>query len=355
MSNLARTIKDRTLGDLHPPLIIAELGVNHDGDPDMAVRLVEEAHGAGVDAIKTQVFVAELLVSPEARLATYQATAGETDPVEMLSRLELSIDGLRVVHERAHDLGLISICTIFTPELVAPTLDALTIDALKLASPDLVNTLLLDACAQTGLPMILSTGCAALGEIDSALGRLGRARDRVTLMQCVSAYPTPDERASLGAIGRMLEHTGVPVGYSDHTTSVRTGAYAVARGACALEKHLTCDRTASGPDHAASLDPIQMREYVALAREAHSMLGQPDKSPLDIERDVREASRQSLVLSEPCAAGQEIRPEMLSTARPGAGFSTERAREIIGMVATQHLPARTMLKPEHLAPAPIST
>ncbi|MFG0257702.1 MAG: N-acetylneuraminate synthase family protein [Phycisphaerales bacterium JB043] len=352
---ITRTIAGRTIGAGHTPLIIAELGVNHDGDRDCALVLVDHAHDAGADAIKTQVFDADLLMSSDARLAAYQRQSGENNPVDMLRRLQLSLDALEAIHERAHELGLLTLCTIFTPELVAPTLESVRVDALKIASPDIVNTLLLDACIETGLPLILSTGASIPEEIDDAITHLGPARDRVSLMQCVSAYPTPDRNASLGAIRDIARRTNLPVGYSDHTTSTLTGAIAVGAGACLLEKHLTHDRDAPGPDHSASLDPNQLSEYVTLARGAFSMLGQESKSLLDIERDVRDVSRQSLVLRTPCARGQTITRTMLSSARPGTGIAPNRVQEIVGMVATCDLEAGTLLQPEHAAPAHVTT
>jgi N,N'-diacetyllegionaminate synthase len=355
MTATTRSIADRTVGPGYTPLVIAELGVNHDGNADKALRLVESAADVGADAIKTQIFEADRLLATDAGLAEYQRRAGELDPREMLRRLQLSHDNMLQVHELARACDLLVVSTIFTPELVAPAVDALPIDALKLASPDLVNTLLIDACRATGLPCVLSTGASTMEEIDQTIDSLGPMRDRAMLMQCVSAYPTPQECASLGAIRTIAQHTAMPVGYSDHTMSVRTGALAVAAGACFLEKHLTHDRLAAGPDHASSLDTDGMREYIALVKEAFAMLGDGSKQLLDIERDVREVSRQSLVLRRSCTRGESITMDLLTTARPGTGITPARASSILGMILKQDLLPGTLLLPEHLASATVPT
>jgi len=341
-------IGQRDIGPGLPIYIIAEIGVNHDGSPDRALSLIDAAADAGADAVKMQVFRAESLMSRGSRLASYQQAAGERDPIEMLRRLELSLEDMASLVQRAHARRLHAIATIFSVDLAEPAC-ALAWDALKTASPDIVHEPLLRALAAQGKPMIVSTGAATLGEVRRAVEWLEGAHDRLALLQCVSAYPTPAASASLDAMRELAEETGLPVGYSDHTAQAETGAVAVGAGACLLEKHLTDDRAATGPDHAASLDAPGFARYAALARTAREMLGERRKRVLDIERDVREASRQSLTLSRPLRAGERIDPELLVCKRPGTGLAPCRLNEVAGRAAARDIPADTPLREEDLA------
>ena len=320
-----------------PPLVIAEIGVNHDGDPARALELVEAAASAGADAVKFQYFRAVDLLSRSSKLAAYQRVAGESDPASMLSRLELDPGALGDCAQRAHDLGLLAVVTVFSEQLV-DDVAGLGWDAFKTASPDIVNKPLLDRLAREGMPMIVSTGASEIDEVERAVGWLSGARERLALLQCVSCYPLALRDAALGAMLDLQSRTGLLIGYSDHTTERITGALAVALGACILEKHLTYSVDAPGPDHRASLDPDGLREYVELARRAHSApwsvpdmaratgvedidapMGEPVKRVLDIERDVREVSRQSLTSTRAISPGERIAEGDLTIKRPGFG------------------------------------
>ena len=195
--------------------------------------------------------------------ADYQKNAGETDPLAMLRRLELSIDDMAKVVHRAHARGIHAIVTVFSVELVEVA-ERLEWDAYKSASPDIINRPLLEAMANTGKPLIVSTGASELGEVTRAAGWLEGIRDRLAFLQCVSSYPAPDE--ALGGIRAIADATGLVTGYSDHTASHRTGSLATMAGAHLLEKHITDDRKRAGPDHAASLLLAQLEQYVQLAR-----------------------------------------------------------------------------------------
>jgi len=341
-------IGDRHIGADHPPYVIAEIGVNHDGELDRALDLVGAAADAGADAVKLQVFRADLLMSAGSRLAAYQRDAGEDDPRAMLRRLELSHEAIGALVGRAHKRGVHAVATIFSVDLVEEAC-AHAWDALKTASPDIVHEPLLRALEARGLPMIVSTGGASLDEVIRAAEWLADARDRLALLQCVSAYPTPERCASLGAIRTIGEETGLPVGYSDHTAREDAGAFAVCAGACILEKHFTHDRGAIGPDHAASLDPDGLARYIDLARAAHRMIGDGRKRVLDIEEDVRTVSRQSLVLTRPVRAGDRIDPSVIVCKRPGTGLAPWRLNEIAGRTAARDIPPDTPINTEDLA------
>ncbi len=320
-------IGDRTIAPDGPPYIIAEIGVNHDGSLEQARELTKAAAEAGADAIKLQFFEAHRLLSKAARPAEYQRRAGMHDPVEMLRALELSEDAMTVLVEEAHKRGVHAVVTIFSVEHVRVA-ERFACDAYKTASPDIINRPLIDALIATGRPLILSTGAASLHEVDNA--RLWIGEHPHVLMQCVSAYPTPDESAALAARAALARIDPWAIGYSDHTTAVDTGALAVASGARVLEKHLTHDRAACGPDHAASLDPRQFAEYVRLAHRAAMMLGEPEKKVLDIEQDVREVSRQSITAARTLNAGHVLSAEDLTIKRPGGGLAPHRLSNVIG-------------------------
>lgn len=328
-----------------PPYIIAEIGVNHDGSVDRALELVDLAKRAGADAIKLQLFQTDYLLGKAARLARYQEQAGADDAFAMLRQLELSAAQMRPIMARARALDLHSIVTVFSVELVSAA-RLLDWEAYKTASPDIINRPLIEALMAIGRPIILSTGAATLAEVKQAAAWLGDYPH--LLMQCVSAYPTPDEYAALAARAAIAEVCSHALGYSDHTTGIDTGGLAVASGARLLEKHLTYDRGARGPDHAASLDPAAFADYVRLAHRAFCMLGPPCKQVLDIEQDVRNVSRQSLTSTRSLPAGHRLLPADLTVKRPGIGISPALLDEIIGRHLAKSIEADMPITQEHL-------
>lgn len=323
-------IGTREIGASARPYIIAEIGVNHDGDPATAVALTRAAAEAGASAVKLQLFRADLLMSRASTLAAYQEAAGERDPWAMLRRLELSADAMAPVVEEAHRRGIHAIVTVFSVGLVAEA-ERLPWDSYKSASPDLINKPLLTAMAGTGRPLIVSTGAGTLDEVARAAGWLRGCADRLAFLQCVSSYPTPEEAAELDGIEAIADVFAGPVGYSDHTPGIDMGAAAVRRGAVLLEKHLTHNRKAAGPDHAASLEPEQFAAYVASADAAWAQARARPRAPrprttparkrvLTIEQDVRRLSRQSLVAARDLPAGHVLTREDLTIKRPGTGL-----------------------------------
>jgi sialic acid synthase SpsE len=330
----------KRIGPDHPVYVIAEIGVNHDGSEERARALVRAAAEAGADAIKLQLFEADRLMSAGSSLATYQREAGERDPRAMLRRLELSVDQMESIVALAHELGIHAIVTPFSAELV-DLAEHLPFDAYKTASPDIIHRPLLERLIATGKPLIISTGASEPEEVQRALGWLEEAErgslGRVALLQCVSSYPTSMAQAALGGVQALAQMFDGPVGYSDHTREVETGALAVAIGAHVLEKHLTYDRGAAGPDHSASLDPADLKQYVHLVRHMprelrHTPAPHPDpvKRVLEIERDVRRVSRQSLVLARDGRAGERLAPGDLTVKRPGTGIPPFMLRQTIG-------------------------
>lgn len=361
-------IANRDIGSSHPPYIIAEIGVNHDGSVDRAIELVEHAKAAGADAIKLQYFETDRLMSKSAKLAAYQAAAGETDPIAMLRRLEFSLADMDRVVNRAHALGLHAIVTCFSTELVAEA-EKLPFDAYKTASPDIIHRPLLHALAMTGKPLIVSTGASELEEVERAVTWLSEwgAAERLALLQCVSCYPTGLENAAFEGIGALSSVSAGPIGYSDHTREIDTSWRVVALGACILEKHLTYNQLARGPDHAASLEPDQFARYVAYAKDAHAgtslaglrpwidrdgrtVVRMDDpvfvgavKEVLPCERDVRTVSRQSLIATRDLPTGHALMERDITIKRPGTGIPPFELDLAIGRTLARPVEADTVI------------
>jgi N-acetylneuraminate synthase/N,N'-diacetyllegionaminate synthase len=319
-------IAGKPVGPGQEVYVIAELGVNHDGSAQRAIELTAAAKEAGADAIKLQLFDPRLLLSAEAVLAEYQQGAAD-DPMSMLAALQLPEDKIAHVGEAARRLGLGFIVTCFSVELAEP-MARLGVDAVKIASPDAVNLPMLGALAELGKPMLISTGTCTINELSPAV-RLCRARSLPTLlMHCVSAYPVGEAAADLGRIGRLADAYGLPAGYSDHVMEPAAGALAVAAGACLIEKHLTYDRAARGPDHAASYDPRQFAQYVRLIRSASAMMRPPQS---DAESDVRRVARQSICATRDLPAGHRIERADVTIKRPGTGIPAARLERVVGL------------------------
>jgi N-acetylneuraminate synthase/N,N'-diacetyllegionaminate synthase len=344
-------IDGRTVGAGCPTFVIAEIGVNHDGSASRAIDLVSIAAACGADAVKLQLFRADRLMHRSAAFAQYQhMRVADDTPADMLRRYELAEDELAAVVKAARDANLVPLATPFSPEDV-DLIERLGLPAVKVASPDLVNRPLLARAARAGRPLLLSTGAATMDEIRRTAGWLRIWEAEFALLHCVSSYPVAAGEANLCWIGELFAF-GVPVGYSDHTTLDSAGALAAAAGASVVEKHITYNRAACGPDHAASADAKQFARYVELIREADVLRGVPGKRVLDVERDVRSVSRQSLVLRRTLARGEKVTEDDLTTQRPGKGIPAAMVRDVLGRRAVLTLPAGTMLHWEMLSAAP---
>lgn len=329
------------------PYVIAEIGVNHDGHLDRALQLIEHAAEAGADAVKFQYFTADALLSDACSLAAYQRSAGAVDPRSMLRELELSLNAVARCVDRAREHGMHVIVTVFSSEHVS---DVATLDvhAFKTASPDIINQPLIEVLLSHAdtRPLILSTGAAELDEVQRALGWVGDHPHLV--MQCVSSYPTHLHDAALRGRLALEQLTPAALGYSDHTPDVCTGALAVASGARLLEKHLTWNRQATGPDHAASLDPVQFAGYVQQCHDAWRALGPIAKTCQPGEQDVRRVSRQSLTTTRPLRAGEQIQPGDVTVKRPGIGLPPCLLHDVIGTVMNRDVDANMPLAADDL-------
>jgi len=342
-------IANRQIGAASPTFVIAEIGVNHDGSLRLARELVELAAACGADAVKLQIFTAANLMHASSQFAEYQQTrVDDADPAAMLRRYELAPSELTELVALIRKRGLVPIATPFSPADTRVIAD-LKLPAVKIASPDLVNRPLLGAVSRLGVPMILSTGAATMAEVATTANWLSEWNQQYALLHCISSYPTPATDTNLCWIEELAETFPVPIGFSDHSTDPLSGALAVASGASIIEKHLTYDRRAVGPDHAASADPEQFDAYVKMIRRATILRGSAGKRVLPIEQDVRRVSRQSLVVTRDLSAGQVLSESDLTVQRPGIGIPAADVELAIGRMVLQPVPGGSLLRWEMLA------
>jgi sialic acid synthase SpsE len=315
--------------------VIAEAGVNHDGNIEKAHKLIDAAKTADADAVKFQTFKAEHLVTRTARSADYQKQRfGAKTQFDMLKALELTAQQFTELKAHCERTGILFLSTPFGPK-EAELLAGMNVHALKIASPDVNNPYLLEAALQTELPLIVSTGAAEIEEVDAGVEYIRRhgGINRLVLLHCVSSYPTPMADANLKAIAALAERYHVPTGYSDHTESVSTGALAVAAGAVVVEKHFTLDSTQPGPDHAMSLEPDRLADYIARIREADVAAGDGELGVAEVERDVREVARSSVVAARPIRRGEVLHSGLLTVKRPGGGIPPADLASLFGKTA----------------------
>lgn len=325
-------VGDRLVGVGAPCFVIAEAGVNHNGDVALALQLVDAAAQAGADAVKFQTFTADRLATAASPKAAYQQerTGAAGSQRDMLRVLELSSDAHGRIQRRCADRGVVFLSTPFD-EPSADLLDALGVPAFKIPSGEITNTLLLAHIARKGRPLLISTGMATLDEVRTAVGVIRAAgNDRMVLLQCTSAYPAPIDGANLRAMRTLADTFGVPVGYSDHTPGVAVALAATALGACVIEKHLTTDRTLPGPDHQASIEPEEFAALVRGIRTVEASLGTGVKAPTDGERALAAVVRRSLVAARDLAAGERLTVEMVCAKRPGTGLAPAALSRILG-------------------------
>ena len=318
-------------------VVIAEAGVNHNGDLSQDRRLVEAAAAAGADAVKFQTFRATDLASVDAPKAKYQTeNDGSGSQLQMLQRLELSLEEHQQIVAHCHSCGIGFLSTAFGISELNMLLE-LGIGAIKVPSGEITHRQLLESMAAAGaakdLPVYLSTGMCNLGEVEEALQvflEAGIPRSQITLLHCLSAYPAPEEQLNLKAITTLAQAFGCPVGYSDHTLGITAPVAAVALGATVIEKHLTLDVNLPGPDHKASLEPDSFKTMVGAIRSCERMLGDGIKKIQTVEKDTRQVARRSVRAASSIKAGQLIRAEDLIFQRPADGLSPMRTSQLLG-------------------------
>lgn len=342
--------------------IIAEAGVNHNGERDLAFALVEAAADAGADAVKFQTFNANKLVAESAPKAAYQNrnTDANESQLTMLQKLELSPDMHKELQSHANALGVEFISTAFDAGSLGFLVD-LGIPFFKIPSGELANGPLLWRFAKTGKPLVVSTGMATLSEVELGLaiiahGLTAQAEPagleevwrnwsdtavratldgHISLLHCTSQYPTPMAEVNLRAMDTLGDAFGLPVGYSDHTEGDLVAITAVARGAKIIEKHFTTDRTLAGPDHPTSLEPVELKNMIEKIRGVQQVLGTARKAPLPCEWDTRQAARQQVVAAHDIPAGHILTRQDLTTARCGHGLPAVELWDMIGQTAAR--------------------
>ena len=322
---------DRTIGQGRPAFVIAEAGVNHDGEVDVAHRLIDAAADAGADAVKFQTFDPVSLAVADAPLAGYQvAGVDATDQVAMLAALALPADAWTGLQAHAADRGIVFLSSPFDAA-AADLLDGLGVPAFKVASGELTNHPFLAHVAAKGRPLLVSTGMADMAEVADALDAIAAAGNPpVALFHCVSSYPAPASDANLRAMATLRAAFGRPTGWSDHSLGIELPTAAVALGAELIEKHLTLDRGGRGPDHQASLEPDAFGRMVAAIRSVESALGDGQKVPTPAEASTARVARRSLHWRGDRVAGERVTPDDLVALRPGTGLPPSAASGFVG-------------------------
>ncbi|WP_419875557.1 N-acetylneuraminate synthase [Candidatus Pristimantibacillus sp. PTI5] len=341
--------------------IIAEAGVNHNGSLEMAVQLIDAAVEAGTDAVKFQTFKADNLVTRNAAKAEYQnkTTDSNETQYEMIKKLELDEEAHQYLINYCKNKGIEFLSTPFDHDSVDLLVQTFNLSQIKVSSGDLTNAPLLLQIAQTGKPIIISTGMSNLSEIEQALSVLAfgymnnqeqpsiRAfelaysseagqsalRKNVTILHCTTEYPAPFAEVNLRAMDTLKQAFGLTVGFSDHTPGIAIPVAAVARGAMVIEKHFTLDRTLPGPDHKASLEPNELKLMVQSIRQVEMALGSTIKRPADSEHKNMEIARKSILASKPIFKGQKFSEENLMIKRPGDGVAPIHYWSLLGREA----------------------
>jgi N,N'-diacetyllegionaminate synthase len=329
-------------------LIIAEAGVNHNGDLELARKLIDAAADAGADLVKFQTFNASRQVTRVAKKADYQTktTDGKESQHDMLQRLELTeaMHHKLIAHCATRNIGFFS--TGFDIESIDLLL-GLNQDHFKIPSGEITNLPYLRHIGKLGKTVILSTGMATMGEIEAAIDvieQAGTARAQITVLHCTTEYPTPMNEVNLRAMQSIHAAFGVAVGYSDHTTGIEVAIAAVAMGATVIEKHFTLDRNLPGPDHKASLEPEELKAMVAAIRNIKVALGDGIKRLTPSEARNKPAARKSLVASKAIKVGEAFSPQNITTKRPGTGVSPMRWDEVIGRAASRDFVADELIE-----------
>lgn len=361
-------IANKSIGKGQPCFVIAEAGVNHNGDFEMAKKLVNAAKEAGVDAVKFQTFKAENIVTPQAEQAKYQKEniGKEESQYQMLKRLELSYEDFRKLKDYCDQKGIVFLST---PHSSKEDVDfvAEICPAIKIGSGDLTNLPVLEYAAKKHLPIILPTGMANLEEVREAVETIIPFNKELVLLHCTTNYPTKLNEVNLLAMKTMEKEFNLPVGYSDHTEGIKVSLAAVALGACVIEKHFTLDRSLPGPDHKASLEPNELKDMIDGIRNIEKRLagrenpqiilnelnineamGDGVKRPNPSEIEVAKVARKSVVAGRDIKKGEKIAEEMLVIKRPGTGILPKHLKEVVGKTVKEDIKKDELISWEKL-------
>jgi len=344
-------IDGKVVGKGKSCFIIAEAGVNHGGSIDCAKKLIDTAKWAGADAVKFQIFMAEDIVIPQAEKAEYQknTTCQDESQFDMIKKLELSEEEFRYLASYAKEKNILFLSTPFSFTSV-DLLEELGISAYKIASGEITNFPLLEYIAGKSKPIILSTGMSTQEEVGEALKAMNDVGEkRVVLLHCVTSYPARIEEINLRAIETLRKAFNLPVGLSDHTLGKTSSIAAAAMGACMIEKHFTLCRNLPGPDHKASLEPVELKELVEAVREVEKAMGSGIKLPTLEEEKIKLIARRSIVAATEIPKGSRINRDMLDIKRPGTGIAPKDLMAIVGKKAKDGIPKDSLITWEIIA------
>lgn len=317
--------------------IIAEAGVNHNGDITIAKKLIEEASTAKADYVKFQTFRGAAVISKYAQKAAYQkeTTDSEESQLDMVRKYELTLEHHKELISHCEAKSIAFLSTPFDLDSI-DLLNNLGLDTLKIPSGEITNLPYLEVIAKLKKNIILSTGMSNLGEVESAVNLLQKyGTTNITLLHCTTEYPAPYEDVNLNAMLTLKQAFGLPVGYSDHTKGIEVSLAAVAMGATLIEKHFTLDKNMEGPDHKASLEPHELQQLVSSIRNIEQSMGDGKKCVSTAEEKNKAIARKSIVAKIAIKKGEVFTSENLTTKRPGDGISPMKWHEILGTVATR--------------------
>jgi N,N'-diacetyllegionaminate synthase len=334
-------------------MIIAEAGVNHNGDLALAKKLIDAASDAGADFVKFQTFKAEKIASRQAEKAEYQkkTTGKEESQLSMLKKLELSDQDHRELMDYCRQKSIAFLSTPFDLDSI-DLLKGMGITLGKIPSGEITNLPYLQKMARNFDTLVMSTGMADMQEIEAAINLIlatGFSKNKLTVLHCTTEYPTPFEEVNLKAMQTIRDRFGVSVGYSDHTPGIEVPVAAVALGACLIEKHFTLDRNMEGPDHKASLEPAELKAMISAIRHIEQALGSSEKKPSLSEVKNKMVARKSIVAARNLEPGHIIQADDLTTKRPGTGISPMEIPQIIGKKISQPIQEDQLLTYGHIS------
>ena len=318
-------------------LIIAEAGVNHNGNLDLALKMVDEAKRAGADIVKFQTAIPEKVISKYADKAEYQkkATGNEESQLEMCKRIHLKLSDYDIIKKYCEEVGIEFLSTPFDLESI-DYLEKLGMRLWKIPSGEITNLPYLIKIAKTGKPVIMSTGMAELKEVEEAVNVLKEnGAGEITLLHCTTEYPAPFESVNLRAMNTLREKFGTEVGYSDHTVGFEAAVAAAVLGASVIEKHFTLNHNMEGPDHKASLEPEEFEVMVNNIRLIEKALGDGVKQPAEVEKKNIAIARKSIVAAKDIKKGEIFTEENITVKRPGSGISPMKWFEVLGTEAVR--------------------
>ena len=345
-------IGNRIVGEGEPCFIVAEAGVNHNGDIKIAKKLIDAAKEAGADAVKFQTFKAEKLVTKDTDMAEYQKeNIGRMETqFDMLKKLELEEDDFFELKKYCDKKGIIFLSTPHSNEWSVDLLEKLGVEAYKIGSGDLTNIPFLEYAAKIGKPIIISTGMANMEEVKEAVETIkNTGNDKIVVLHCTTDYPCDLNDVNLRAMEKMRRELGALVGYSDHTVGITTPIAAVSLGAVLIEKHFTLDRNMEGPDHKASIEPHELKRMVEEIRKIEKVMGNWEKKPTAKEIEIIKLMRKSLVSTRKLKRGDVIRREDVVIKRPGTGIEPKYLNDVIGKRVKKDIEKDDVIKWDNIA------